>query len=118
MGPCVANRQSPLGLFPAQPTPRSYERVVEVLRTGHYCRRSEQTYESGYDIRAAQELLGHGEVKSTMLNIHALNRGSAGVCGHVDGLAEHRGGYYIRITRQDKSGRGAQVTEAEQIIEP
>jgi len=44
MGCSPADRQSPLGLFPAQPTPRLYDRVVEVLRTRHYSRRTEQTY--------------------------------------------------------------------------
>ena len=44
MGCSPADRQSPLGLFPAQPTPRLYDRVVEVLRTRHYSRRNEQTY--------------------------------------------------------------------------
>lgn len=44
MGTSSANRQSPLGLFPSQPTPRLYDRVVEVLRTRHYSRRTEQTY--------------------------------------------------------------------------
>ena len=39
------------GLFPTQPTPRHYDRVVEVLRTRHYSLRTEQTYESDYDIR-------------------------------------------------------------------
>ncbi len=50
----TANRQWPLGLLPAQPTPRLYDRVVEVLRTRHYSRRTEQTYEGGYDIRTVQ----------------------------------------------------------------
>ncbi len=44
MGTSSANRQSPLGLFPAQPTPRLYDRVVEVLRARHSSRRTEQTY--------------------------------------------------------------------------
>ena len=44
MGCSPADRQSPLGLFSAQPTPRLYDRVVEVLRTRHYSRRTEQTY--------------------------------------------------------------------------
>ena len=34
-------RRSPLGLFPDQPAPRLYDRVVEVLRTKHYSRRTE-----------------------------------------------------------------------------
>ena len=37
-------RRSPLGMFPGQPTPRLYDRVVEVLRTRHYSRRTEQAY--------------------------------------------------------------------------
>ena len=99
MGTSGANRQSPLGLFPAQPTPRHYDRVVEVLRARHYSRRTEQTYESGYDIRTVQELLGHSEVKTTMVYTtmvytHVLNCGPAGVCSPVDGLAERRGGFY------------------------
>jgi len=35
-------RRSPLGMFPGQPTPRLYHRVVEVLPTRHYSRRTEQ----------------------------------------------------------------------------
>ncbi len=94
MGTSGANRQSPLGLFPAQPTPRLYDWVVEVLRTRHYSRRTEQTYESGYDIRTVQELLGHSEVKTTMIYSHVLNRGPAGVCSLVDRIADRRGGFY------------------------
>ena len=37
-------RQSPLGLFPGQPPPRLYDRVVEVLRSRHYSRRTEEAY--------------------------------------------------------------------------
>ena len=33
-----------MGLFPGPPTPRLYDRVVEVLRTRHYSRRTEQAY--------------------------------------------------------------------------
>jgi len=38
--------------------------------------------ESGYDIRTVQELLGHADVRTTMIYTHVLNRG---------GLAAHRG---------------------------
>jgi site-specific recombinase XerD len=31
--------------------------------------------ESGYDIRTVQELLGHKDVKTTMIYTHVLNRG-------------------------------------------
>ena len=44
MNNSVADRRSPLGLFPAQPAPRLYDRVVEVLRTRHYSRRTEEPY--------------------------------------------------------------------------
>lgn len=44
MSKSLADRRSPLGLFPGQPMPRLYDRVVEVLRTRHYSRRSEEAY--------------------------------------------------------------------------
>ena len=39
-----AQRRSPLGLFPGQPEPRLYDRVVETLRSRHYSRRTEEAY--------------------------------------------------------------------------
>ena len=44
MNNSTAYRRSPLGLFPGQPAPRLYDRVVEVLRTRHYSRRTEKPY--------------------------------------------------------------------------
>ena len=41
--------------------------------------------ESGYDIRTVQELLGHKDVKTTMIYTHVLNRG--GLAAHAVGTA-------------------------------
>lgn len=42
--------------------------------------------ESGCDIRTVQELLGHKDVKTTMVYTHVLNRGHLRVRSPVDAL--------------------------------
>jgi integrase len=40
--------------------------------------------EDGYEIRTVQELLGHSDVKTTMIYTHVLNRGGRGVRSPAD----------------------------------
>ena len=89
MSTATRQRRSPLRLFPDKSVTAAVRQAGIAKRvTSHTFRHSFATHllVDGYDIRTVQKLLGHNDIRTTMIYTHVLNRGGRGVRSPADGL--------------------------------
>ena len=76
---------------------------IEKYGSCHTPRHSFATHllENGYDIRTVQELLGHKDVKTTMIYTHVMNQWAMAVRRPMEQLAHHGGKGSAQRRRQN-----------------
>jgi integrase len=85
-GVCRRHHLSPSGVQKAVKQAARAAKIQKRVGCHTFCHSfATHLLEAGYDIRTVQELLGHKDVKTTMIYTHVLNRVGRGVRSPLDG---------------------------------